>query len=324
MSLNYKTGWALLLVVAGVLLGGMAAIGGAWPWTAATPSLVRWTAINVNEREQQGDAHWLEIDGKVNVLIDAGHLAYASNMVSFFKDRGITHLDAVILTHGHHDHYGCLPFLLVNTVRVDVVYFNPPSDELIKKEPWGCSRAEIDWVLGELARRQIPVKPMVPGMTWALGPNVQLECLYCFDGIHTPVGLTDINDTSAILRLTHRQVRFLFTGDLGPALGNDLAKTAPDRLRADVLKVPHHGAEALPDTHFFDAVCPGAMVVPAPAALWNSERCKKVRDLTSRYPAYVNGLVGNIVVESDGRQIQIRSGSPAGPLLQTIPAATSR
>ena len=91
--------------------------------------------------------------------------------------------------------------------------------------------------------------------------------LYAFDGVNTPVGKTDINGMSLILLLTHSGVRALFTGDLNDPIGAYLAKSGHNgvnNLKADILKVPHPGADPLASNDFFDSVGARVALVPAP------------------------------------------------------------
>ena len=271
-------------------------------------STLTWTAIDVNSQFQQGDAHLLEINKQDFILIDTGHALYAQKLLQFLKDRNITRLNAVIISHGHRDHYGGLVFLLRNDIRVDAVYFNPPDAELIKQELWGCSESEIEEIKQELSKRNIPLIAMTDRTQWDFGPDISMKVLYIYDGLKTPVGRTDINDTSAIIMLTHGNLNYLFTGDLNRPVGtyitehNDVVS-----LKADVLKVPHHGTEGLPNNDFFNTVNPKAMVVPAPKALWFSDRSARVRKLSKDCPAYINGLHGHITIKSDGHSFRIET-----------------
>ena len=136
-----------------------------------------------------------------------------------------------------------------------------------------------------------------------------MVCLY--DGVHTPVGETDTNDTSIIVRLSVGPVRALFTGDLNSALGAWLARSTFD-LTADVLKVPHHGTEGVAPNEFFARVNPKAALVPSPKALWRSERSKRIRDYFSEHhiPTYVSGIHGHVTVVMTTRGFTIETEHP--------------
>jgi competence protein ComEC len=68
---------------------------------------------------------------------------------------------------------------------------------------------------------------------------------------------SDPNNASLVLRIVSGDTRLLLTGDVEPEAQRDLVERGVD-LRADVMKVPHHGS-AHQDPGFLDAV--GARVV---------------------------------------------------------------
>jgi len=268
-----------------------------------------WTSIDVNTPYTQADAHLLTFDITNHVLIDTGSRQSGEKLINYFQGRKCRSIQSVIITHGHRDHYGGMIPLLNSGIAVGCVYFNPPPADLVATErPWGCSDEEISEIRMELQKRNIPLKAIKNDTVWVLGNNAVMRVICAFNGLDTPVGRTDINDTSAVMMLTHKNIKIIFAADLNRAIGDYLATNCPpDLLRADILKFPHHGTESFPNDSLFAAVNAKTVIVPAPKELWLSERSARARRLTKDCTVYVNGIDGNISVLSDGNTFSIRS-----------------
>ena len=109
-----------------------------------------------------------------------------------------------------------------------------------------------------------------------MGEHGTIKVLYAFDGINTPVGRTDINDTSLIMLIIYSGYRILFKDDLNHKLGSYLALHSSD-LIADILKVPHHRKNSLVPIEFIKKVKPKFVMIPSPANLWCSKRSSRPR-----------------------------------------------
>ena len=255
-----------------------------------------WTMLQVNAGLAQADAHLLEMpDGSV-FLVDAGDLT--SDVAGMLHRRGIRYVDKVFISHPHKDHYAGLRPLLDEGIGVGELYMNEPVREVCDQErPWGCDFEHVQKTLRRYRSRGVPVKPLRAGDVLYDRRDVRLEVLYAYDGVTTPIGRTDVNDTSAILLLTHGRTKALFTGDLNGPLGTYLARHG-SRLDAQILKVPHHGAEGVAPNEFFDRVAPRLALAPSPPSLWQSDRNRRVREhlQSMGVETLVNGFHGAVTV----------------------------
>ncbi|MBK9990770.1 MAG: MBL fold metallo-hydrolase [Verrucomicrobia bacterium] len=284
----------------------------------ARPQSARWTMINVVGASKQADCHLLELPGGVRVMIDVaeGHDAGGAAL-AYLKAQKIKHLDLVVLSHFHWDHYGKFLDIIKAGITVDRVAINLPGSREIAdvEKPWGCNWEDVQSVLRFLADRRIPYftprigERLIEIKRGNVLTALDVVCLY--DGVNTPVGKTDMNDTSIILRLTHGTTRALFTGDLNARLGAWLATSDFD-LKADVLKVPHHGTEGLAPNEFFAKVDPKVALVTSPKELWFSLRSKRTRDFLAerKVPAYVSGICGTVKVEMDALGYRVIPENP--------------
>lgn len=277
------------------------------------PSKTRWTMINVNPALGQADCHLLELPDGENILIDAAEGWDAKGAaLAYLQAHKISHLHLVVLSHVHWDHYGKLLDMINAGIKVDRVAINLPGSREIAdvEKPWGCNWEDVQAVIQFLSDHKIPIftphagERLVEIKQGETVTTLDVVCLY--DGINTPVGRTDINGTSIIVRLTHGPTRVLFTGDLSSKLGAWLAASDFD-LKADILKVPHHGTDDLAPNEFFDKVAPKVAMIPSPKDLWLSQRSKRSREYFAEHkiPVYVNGLDGTIIVEMTDRDYKI-------------------
>jgi competence protein ComEC len=266
----------------------------------------RWTMVNVSPAEEQADCHLIEFPDGRKALIDIADAADAAGTaLAYLQSHKITKIDLVVISHFHRDHYGRLMDLIEAGIRIGRVAINLPApDNKIADEemPWGFDRAHVESVLQYLREKKIPYFTPLAGerlmeVPIANGLTVSLDVVCLYDGMHTPVGATDVNDTSIIVRLSHGATRALFTGDLNQKLGAYLAGSDFD-LAADVLKVPHHGTIGCAPDEFFAKVNPKAALVPSPRTLWLSPRSKPIRDFFSAHniPTYVSGIHGHVTV----------------------------
>jgi beta-lactamase superfamily II metal-dependent hydrolase len=277
----------------------------------------RWTMINVSPAIAQADCHLIEFPNGARVLIDAGEGVDAppGTALNALRRRGVDHIDLALISHFHKDHYGRLVELIRAGIKIDRVAGNVPDPSLIGTEGvWGYDAADVRSFLAFLKGRGIPFFTPKPGQRLIddSRAGASLDVVSLYDGLHTPIGKTDVNDTSIIVRLTDGKTRALFTGDLNYRMGAYLAKSDLD-LSADLLKVPHHGTENAAPNEFFDRVHAKAALVPSPKALWWSLRSKRIRTYFADrgIPSYVSGIDGEVTVFMTGEGFTIETERPS-------------
>ena len=178
-----------------------------------------------------GCAALLELPSGQTMLYDAGHMGPPSAGVQaiseFLWSRGITRLDAVVLSHPDVDHYNALPGLL-EKFSVGAVCVSPMMFE--KADPAVAAlRRAID-------EHGVPVREVRAGDRLHGGDGCQIEVLY--PPRYGIVGSDNAN--SLVLVVDYRGRQILLPGDLEPPGLDDVLAEEPRR--CTVLLAPHHGS----------------------------------------------------------------------------------
>lgn len=239
----------------------------------------------------QGDSILVRCDGK-NMLIDAGDTDSSNTVIHYLNDLSITSLDLVIGTHAHADHIGEMGDVL-NAVAADEVWY-PDYRAGTKAEERFLTAAEN---CGATVRQ-----PEL-GESYALG-GASVTVL-------GPVkSYSDVNDHSLIIMVRYGESKFLFTGDMEKERGaeSDLVEYWGDALKADVLKVGHHGSDTSSSYLFLRTVSPSYAVISVGAGNKYAHPCQETLDILgdAALLTYRTDYLGSIVASSDGSCITFR------------------
>lgn len=239
------------------------------------------------------DACLVTCDGK-NLLIDAGEKSAGDTVAAYLKTHGVERLDYLIATHADADHIGGMR---------QIVESFPVSRCLMAFMPEGAEPTTSTYInlLVALDKKNVPVTDVQPGEEYALGEAVVT--------VLGPVAeSSDKNEQSVVCRITHGDKRLLFVGDAGKEEETTLLEASVD-LRADLLKVGHHGSRGSSTTPFLQAV--GARVAVISCGADNSyghPHKEAVNRLTAAgMTIYRTDQCGTIVARSDGKQITIET-----------------
>lgn len=225
------------------------------------------------------------------VLVDGGGNTTGPGVVDYLKKQGVKELAAVVATHPHEDHIGGLDDVL-KSFPVFAVYLPKVGH---------TSRSFQDFLAAVKASgaRRVEAKA---------GVSLDLPGI---DGRFLAPGgerYEGLNDYSAVLKITYGQTAFLLTGDVeGPAEKAMLGRQAD--LRADVLKVAHHGSTSSTTAELLRVVNPRYAVISAGAGNDYGHPHKKTLDRLARekVEVYRTDQSGTIVFSSDGRSLTVQT-----------------
>lgn len=252
----------------------------------------------------QGDSVVLRTGPGSAIVIDAGPEPLAVDRC--LRGLGIVRIPLLVITHFHLDHVGGIAGVL-HRRTVERVLVSPLAD------PVSGSRELAD-ALGR--RRDLVHVPRVgDSMTVGTGADaVGLTVLGPDHAFHHT--RSDPNNSSVVLMAVSHGRRILLTGDADVEAQDALLASGAD-LRADVLKVPHHGS-AYTDPAFLAAVHARIALIsvgagndyghPSPLLLQAVARC----GMTS----YRTDQLGDIAVAADptdaaGLEVVARSSAAA-------------
>lgn len=177
------------------------------------------------------------------MLIDAGNNDDSDLVVNYLRAQGISKLDYVVGTHPHEDHIGGLD-VAINTFDIGNVILPKISH---------TTKTYKD-VLLSIKNKGLKVTTATGGKTFDLG-NAKCE-------IVAPNGsdYEDLNNYSVVMKVTYGNNSFLFTGDAEDVSENEMLSKGYD-LKADLLKVGHHGSHSSTTPQFLKAVSPKYAVI---------------------------------------------------------------
>ncbi|WP_366522626.1 ComEC/Rec2 family competence protein [Clostridium sp.] len=243
------------------------------------------TYLNVG----QGDSELVEVNGKT-MLIDAGPNSNANELVKDLKERGIKTIDIAIATHPHEDHIGGMDEVLEN---FDVKSFYAPKVAHTTKT--------YENMLKAIKNEGIKLKQIKEGTKLDLGKGVDIE-------VYTPVksSYDDLNNYSPIMKISYGKTAFMFTGDAEKEAEQEALKEHKN-LKANVLKLGHHGSNSSTSEPFLKAVDPSIAIVSCAKnnkyGHPHKETMTKLKN--SKVKVYETFKDGDITITSNGKSLGV-------------------
>lgn len=254
----------------------------------AEPELGDMTATFIDVG--QGDSTLVTLpDGKV-MLIDAGEASASQNVLDALEAADVDDIDYLVATHPHADHIGGMEAVL-DTYDVDEVWMPDAPDTTETYEGFldavdaeGCSVEKAvagEEIVGEDAGYTVDV----------LAPSDDVDS-------------EDMNDYSAIVKVTYGDTALLFTGD---ASAQEIVDANPGHV--DVLKAAHHGSETGTNAEVMTETTPEFVVMSYAEGNSYGHPDQSALDAVSAAgaTAYSTAANGNVTATSDGEQVSVET-----------------
>ncbi|ACK87181.1 DNA internalization-related competence protein ComEC/Rec2 [Bacillus cereus AH820] len=184
--------------------------------------------IRLNKEEWQRKKHEFSVGNDI--------------LIPYLQKEGIKKIDKLIVTHGDADHIGAAQELLSNITVKEVVFGRKEQEAILEKA-----------VKKQALEKEVKISEVGEGESWRVN---EAEFF-----VLAPTGKErSENNASIVLWAKLGGITWLFTGDLEEEGEKGLVATYPD-LRADVLKVAHHGSNTSSITPFLSAVQPNIAII---------------------------------------------------------------
>ena len=252
----------------------------------------------------QGDSVLITFPNtKNNILIDTGGIftynkepwkqpkeeysIVKSKTIPYIKSIGLNKIEYLILTHGDYDHMG-EAINLVENFKVEKVIFNCGEYNGLEKE-----------LIKVLDKKKIPYYSCIKEL------NIDKNKLYFLNN----KDYGNENDNSSVIYTKLNNHKFLFMGDAGIEVEEDLIKKY-NLQDIDVLKVGHHGSKTSSSKIFIDEVNPKYSIISVGKNNRYGHPNESVLDNLEDSKIYRTDRDGSIMYKIKNDNVKIETCSP--------------
>lgn len=206
----------------------------------------------------QGDSCLIRYKG-TNIMIDSGgslsknkdgkSYDIGENVLNnYLLNRGITRLDYIMASHFDEDHSQGFVFLLKNMKVKNVIISEQYKTSSIYEQ-----------------FKQICKKQNIQIIYVRSGDEIRIKDL-AFKILHpkskeNQISENPLNNNAIVCMVKYKNRRILFTGDIEKVAENEMVKEYTNGLKADILKVGHHGSKTSTTKEFLDLINPSVALI---------------------------------------------------------------
>jgi competence protein ComEC len=238
----------------------------------------------------QADSILIQLPNSQSMLIDAGNNGDGDDVASFIRGKGINKIDYVLATHPHEDHIGGMDDV-INGFDIGKVYMPRAT----------TTTATFEDLLLAISSKGLKIDTAAAGVSILDSDGLSIKLL-------APVGsgYDDLNNYSAVARLTYGSTSFLFQGDAEDVSESEMLYSGAN-VTADVLKVGHHGSDSSTTDEFLKKVSPKFAAISCGTDNQYSHPTQAVLDRLVGINTYRTDLNGTITFVSNGKEVRVSS-----------------
>lgn len=233
-----------ILIIVGVALSLGLIFGGIYFYQSWPTDRLEVIYLDVGH----GDSALIKTPDRQKILIDGGPDNTVVKKLGKYLPFYNRQINLVVLSHPDADHVTGLVEVL-KRYEVKKILMTGVIDE---REPY-------QYLLRALAEKNIARETAQAGEKIDFGHNLFLEVLYPLESLQNKK-IEPQNNGSVVLKLSYGKTSFIFTGDAQKEVETELLAKGVD-LKADVLKVAHHGSDTSSSKGFLQAVKPAYAII---------------------------------------------------------------
>lgn len=203
----------------------------------------------------QGDCTYLKTPSGKNILIDGGgnrdkekYDVGKKVLLPYLLDRRVKKLDYIIVSHFDADHAQGLEAVIQNIKVKNIIVCKQASDSVLYQE-----------IIKLCKKKDVNIITVKRGQTIKIDKYVHFEILHPGD-IMLDDGKGGLNANAIVAKMyctiKNKTTTIMFTGDIEEKAEEELVKIYGDKLKADILKVAHHGSKTSSTAGFLKCVSP--------------------------------------------------------------------
>lgn len=239
----------------------------------------------------QGDSTLIITPDKKTVLVDGGGSdsfdVGEKVLLPYLLDRRILKVDYVLISHFDTDHCGGI-LTIMEKVKVKNIIISEQAEHSENYERFKKL----------MIHKKIRLIEVKKGDKIKIGRYSEFKILFPTSGL---LSENPLNNNSIVAQFNYNNFKMLFTGDIEKLAEQQILKTEKAEIRADILKVAHHGSKTSSIPEFIKAVRPKIALIGVGKNNTfghpNQQTIKNLENIKCRI--YRTDLQGEIIIKID-------------------------